>query len=133
MSSAAVRPFASALLAALTLLSLQQRGAAQSAPALRPGYSQGVRLRAWQHASAPSISSFGSAVPAYNTGPGTLRINTIISNVSCALPDDCLVVPSTGEVLADNVTMEIVGELWIDAAAPWDFRMRGNDASAPYH
>ncbi|PSC67228.1 hypothetical protein C2E20_9081, partial [Micractinium conductrix] len=63
-------------------------------------------------------------------GPGTLRINTIISNVSCALPDDCLVVPSTGEVLADNVTMEIVGELWIDAAAPWDFRMRGNDASA---
>ena len=35
MSSAAVRPFASALLVALTLLSLQQRGAAQSAPALR--------------------------------------------------------------------------------------------------
>ncbi|PSC67229.1 hypothetical protein C2E20_9081, partial [Micractinium conductrix] len=75
-------------------------------------------------------SAAAAAAAAGHGGPGTLRINTIISNVSCALPDDCLVVPSTGEVLADNVTMEIVGELWIDAAAPWDFRMRGNDASA---
>ena len=57
--------------------------------------------------STAHVKSLCPGCQSVNTGPGTLRINTIISNVSCALPDDCLVVPSTGEVLADNVTMEV--------------------------